>query len=76
MNNLPFHKIGGVREAIDDLWAVIADRLSAFRPDECENYFSAAGYDPEYVESDLVRQQRVFDDASVLHDHQQVLGRV
>ena len=32
---------------IDELWAVIADCLPAFRPDECRNYFTAAGYDPE-----------------------------
>jgi len=86
MDNLPAHKISGVREAIekagarllflppyspdfnpiemafsklkallrkaaartvDELWAVIADCLSAFKPDECRNYFTAAGYDPE-----------------------------
>lgn len=86
MDNLPSHKISGVREAIeragarllflppyspdfnpiemafsklkallrkaaartiDDLWTVIADCLTAFKPDECRNYFSAAGYDPE-----------------------------
>lgn len=33
--------------AIDDLWSVIADCLRAFKPDECRNYFEAAGYDPE-----------------------------
>ena len=33
--------------AIDQLWSVIADCLRAFKPDECRNYFEAAGYDPE-----------------------------
>lgn len=86
MDNLPAHKISGVREAIekagarllflppyspdfnpiemafsklkallrkaaartiDELWAVIANCLSAFTPDQCRNYFNAAGYDPE-----------------------------
>lgn len=86
MDNLPSHKISGVREAIekakarllflppyspdfnpiemafpklkallrkaaahsiDDLWAVIADCVMQFKPNECRNYFTAAGYDPE-----------------------------
>ena len=86
MDNLPAHKISGVREAIenvgarllflppdspdfnpiemafsklkallrkaaartiDELWSVVADRLSAFNPEECRNYFQAAGYDPD-----------------------------
>src|SRR4051794_31294184 len=33
--------------AIDELWSVIADCLRAFKPNECRNYFEAAGYDPE-----------------------------
>ena len=86
MDNLPAHKISGVRTAIesagarllflppyspdmnpiemafsklkallrkaaartvDDLWATIADCLDAFTPQECRNYFTAAGYDPD-----------------------------
>jgi len=86
MDNLPAHKISGVREAIenvgarllflppyspdfnpiemafsklkallrkaaartiDELWSVVADRLSAFNPEECRNYCQAAGYDPD-----------------------------
>lgn len=86
MDNLPAHKVSGVREAIenaeaallylppyspdfnpiemafsklkallrkaaartvDDLWEVIAKTLDAFTSDECLNYFTAAGYDPE-----------------------------
>jgi transposase len=86
MDNLPAHKVSGVREAIEsagarllylppyspdfnpiemafsklkallrkaaartveDLWQAIADILDAFTPDECLNYFMAAGYDPE-----------------------------
>ena len=86
MDNLPAHKVGGVRKAIeaagasllylppyspdfnpiemafaklkallrkaaartiDQLWQAIADALNAFTADECRNYFTAAGYDPE-----------------------------
>ena len=32
---------------IPDLWAAIADALPKFTPDECANYFTAAGYEPE-----------------------------
>ncbi len=32
---------------VDDLWEVIAKTLDAFTSDECLNYFTAAGYDPE-----------------------------
>ena len=86
MDNLPAHKVSGVRQAIegvgarllylppyspdfnpiemafsklkailrkaaartvDALWDVIASALDAFTPSECENYFIAAGYDPD-----------------------------
>jgi transposase len=86
MDNLPAHKISGVREAIekagarllllppyspdfnpiemafsklkallrkaaartvDDLWTVIGECLGQFSTTECQNYFKAAGYDPE-----------------------------
>ena len=30
---------------IEDLWDAIASALPTFLPDECENYFSACGYD-------------------------------
>lgn len=30
---------------VDDLWDTIANCLDAFKPDECVNYFAAAGYD-------------------------------
>jgi transposase len=30
---------------LDDLWAAIAAALDAFTPDECRNFFTAAGYD-------------------------------
>ena len=85
MDNLPAHKVLGVREAIEwagaylvylppyspdlnpiekafskvkailrkaaartleDLWAAIADALTAFTPQECRNYFASCGYDP------------------------------
>ncbi len=84
MDNLPAHKVAGVREAIEtagahliylppyspdfnpiemafsklkaylraaaartipDLWQAIADAINQFKPDECRNYFKAAGYD-------------------------------
>lgn len=84
LDNLPAHKVAGVRKAIeaagahllylppyspdfnpiemafsklkallrkgaarrvDELWDVIAQTLDTFTPDECENYFAAAGYD-------------------------------
>ena len=32
---------------IDDLWAAIGGALPKFTPNECANYFSAAGYEPE-----------------------------
>lgn len=31
---------------IDDLWNALRDALPAFSPRECENYFTAAGYEP------------------------------
>lgn len=86
MDNLPAHKLTGVREAIeeagarllylppyspdfnpiekafsklkallrqaaartvDSLWSAIATAIERFQPDECRNYFAAAGYEPE-----------------------------
>ena len=83
MDNLPAHKVRGVREAIeaagaelrylpsyspdlnpiemafsklkailraaaertlDGLWKTVANALECFRPQECKNYFNAAGY--------------------------------
>jgi transposase len=83
MDNLPAHKIEGVREAIEaagakllylppyspdlnpiemafsklkallrkaaqrtveGLWGAVAEALNAFTPEECANYFAAAGY--------------------------------
>ena len=32
---------------IDDLWNAIRDALPQFTPDECRNYFTAAGYEPD-----------------------------
>ena len=84
MDNLPAHKVAGVRQAIEavgarllylppyspdfnpieqafaklkallrkanartipDLWQAVAKALTAFTPDECQNYFGTAGYD-------------------------------
>ena len=86
MDNLPAHKVTGVRQAIEDagarliylpayspdfnpiemafsklkallrkaaartiteLWEVIAECIDQFSPEECKNYFTAAGYDPD-----------------------------
>ncbi len=86
MDNLPAHKVTGVRQAVEgagarllylppyspdfnpiemafsklkallrkaaartitELWEVIANCLDQLKPDECRNYFAAAGYDPE-----------------------------
>ena len=83
MDNLPAHKVTGVRKAIEEagahlvylppyspdlnpiemafsklkaalrkaaartipeLWQVIADAIEQFKPEECQNYFNAAGY--------------------------------
>jgi transposase len=32
---------------IDGLWDAIRDTISQFTPDECRNYFTAAGYEPD-----------------------------
>jgi transposase len=84
IDNLPAHKVAGVRQAIEaagakliylppyspdfnpiemafakfkallrtaaartvpELWQAIANAFGAFTPDECQNYFAAAGYD-------------------------------
>jgi len=84
MDNLPAHKITGVRQAIKgagarliylppyspdfnpiemafsklkaalrkaaartipELWDVIAEVIEQFKPEQCRNYFAAAGYD-------------------------------
>ena len=86
MDNLPAHKVSGIREmieaaqarllylppyspdfnpiemafsklkailrkaaarSIDDLWQFIAEALDEFSQQDCTNYFTAAGYEPE-----------------------------
>ena len=32
---------------VDDLWNAIAEAIDLFTPNECENHFAAAGYDPK-----------------------------
>ena len=32
---------------IDDLWNAIRDALDIFTPDDCANFFTAAGYEPD-----------------------------
>jgi transposase len=33
--------------SVTDLWGAIRDALPRFTPQECANYFTAAGYEPE-----------------------------
>ena len=86
MDNLPAHKVAGIRQAIEavgvhllylppyspdfnpiemafsklkallrktaartvnDLWEAIAQSIEAFNPEECQNFFAAAGYDQD-----------------------------
>ena len=93
MDNLPAHKVTGVRATIEqagatllylppyspdlnpiemafsklkatlrkaavrtihDLWQVIAKAIDDFTHIDCRNYFTAAGYEPEEIESALV----------------------
>ena len=35
------------RRTLEGLWKTIGDCIPAFKPDECANYFAAAGYDPQ-----------------------------
>ena len=92
MDNLPAHKVTGIREAIeaagakllylpayspdlnpiemafaklkallrkaarrtrDDLWQAVADLLDDFTPQECRNFFAAAAYGSDLIESAL-----------------------
>lgn len=48
---MAFSKLKSILKAkacrtIDELWQTIGTAIEAFKPDECENYFKAAGYDP------------------------------
>lgn len=38
---------------IPDLWDAIRDALPQFTPEECANYFTACGYEPEWTDSAL-----------------------
>ncbi len=38
-------KVGA--RTIDELWGVIRDALPRFTPQDCANYFTAAGYEPD-----------------------------
>ncbi len=35
------------RRTVPELWHTIATAIDTFTPDECANYFTAAGYEPE-----------------------------
>jgi len=48
---MAFSKLKSILKAkacrtIDELWQTIGTAIEAFKPDECANYFKAAGYDP------------------------------
>jgi len=32
---------------IDELWQIIAKAIDDFTPTQCQNFFTAAGYEPE-----------------------------
>lgn len=34
------------QRTVEGLWHTIGNTLNRFQPDECKNYFAAAGYDP------------------------------
>ena len=92
MDNLPAHKVKGIRETIEaagagllylppyspdfnpiemafsklkaflrkraarsveQLWSALVQAIETFTPNECQNYFAAAGYDLDYIESAL-----------------------
>jgi len=38
---------------VDELWKTIGAAIGQSTPDECRNYFQAAGYDLEYSENAL-----------------------
>jgi transposase len=37
----------GAERSIDALWHLIGMLIDTFTPQECANYFAAAGYDPD-----------------------------
>jgi hypothetical protein len=46
MDNLGSHQGAGER-TVDGLWSAIGRIIDTFTPNECANYFAAAGYDPD-----------------------------
>jgi transposase len=44
---------------IPELWDAIAEAINQFPSDECRNYFAAAGYDHEWVESALELENEI-----------------
>ncbi|MCH9052931.1 MAG: hypothetical protein IIA72_18005 [Proteobacteria bacterium] len=51
MNSRPITDGKGV--CVDALWDTIGQTLDTFTPQERQNYFVAAGYEPESIESAL-----------------------
>jgi transposase len=44
---LKAHLRKAAARTVEDLWEAIRDALQTFSPEECANYFTAAGYEPE-----------------------------
>ncbi len=45
---------------VDGLWSRIGASLTAFAPQECANFFAAAGYEPDQAESGLISPSQAF----------------
>ena len=43
IRHVPLRKAAA--RTIPELWDVIGDAIEQFKPQECKNYFAAAGYD-------------------------------
>lgn len=46
-SKLKAHPRARAERSIDALWNTVGDIVELFEPQECANYFAAAGYDPE-----------------------------
>jgi transposase len=57
-SKLKAHLRARAARTIDDLWQAIGDICNLFQPDECRNYFNAAGYGLTSMHDALVRASR------------------
>ena len=46
-SKLKAHLRAKAERSVTALWDTVADIIKLFEPDECANYFRAAGYDPD-----------------------------